>query len=375
MRQDTLTKATILLMTLGITALFLAMIQPFVMTLVLAGIGSALIHPFYLGLQRRLGGSAPLAALLTIFFMTIMILIPGALVVTVLISQALDVSQLIRIWVRAFIEDPRGLMTWLEHLPFYEQVMQHRDLISQQMGQGATLISKILVDWVSAFAFKAIHLLLLTFVFLYSLFFFLIDGHKLIQRILYYLPLHSRDEQILLDKFSSVTRATFKGTVLIGILQGGLAGVAFAIAGISDALFWGTVMAVLSIIPNVGASLIWAPAVAILIAQGKILTGILLGLFCGLVVGTLDNLLRPILVGKDTKMHELMIFLSTLGGILMFGLPGLFVGPIIGSLLISIWEIYGVEFAEVLPRVDGFPNDLDRSALAASNSAPAKPIR
>ncbi|QIK38269.1 AI-2E family transporter [Caldichromatium japonicum] len=373
MTQDSLTKATVILMTLGISALFLAMIQPFLMTLLLAGIFSALAHPFYLRLRARFGWSAPLAALLTLASITVIVLIPGALLITILIGQALDVSLLIRAWVRAVIEDPSGLMTWLVHLPFYEEVVRHRDLILQQAGQGATLISKLLVDWVSSVAFKTVHLLFLTFVFLYSLFFLLIDGPNLILKILYYLPLYTRDERLLLDKFISVTRATLKGTVLIGILQGGLAGIAFAVAGISDAVFWGTVMAVLSIIPNVGASLIWAPAVVILIVQGKILTGVLLGLFCGLVVGTLDNLLRPILVGKDTKMHELMIFLSTLGGIFMFGLPGLFLGPIIGSLLISIWEIYGIEFAEVLPAVEESLSEPVVSNLPADTSAQDAP--
>lgn len=352
MTQHGLTKATVILMALGITALFLSMIRPFLLTLLLAAIFSALTHPLYLRIQARLRCSPPLAALLTLSLIIVIVLIPGAFLVTVLIAQALDVSQLIRLWVRALIEDPSGLVSWLEALPFYEEVMHHRDLILQQAGQGATLISKLLVDWVSSVAFKTVHLFFLTFVFLYSLFFFLMDGPKLILKILYYLPLQTRDERLLLDKFISVTRATLKGTILIGILQGGLAGLAFAVAGINDAVFWGTVMAVLSIIPNVGASLVWAPASIILIAEGKVLTGVLLALFCGLVVGTLDNLLRPTLVGKDTKMHELMIFLSTLGGIFTFGLPGLFVGPILGALLISIWEIYGVEFADVLPAVE-----------------------
>ena len=156
----------------------------------------------------------------------------------------------------------------------------------------------------------------------------------------------------MLAKFTSVTRATLKGSLLIGLLQGTLAGIAFAVAGIHNAVFWGTVMAVLSVIPNVGAALVWIPAVVILILQGDPVTGIGLALFCGLVVGSLDNVLRPILVGKDTKMHELMIFFSTLGGILMFGLAGIFIGPVIASLFITIWEMYGVEFADVLPAVD-----------------------
>jgi predicted PurR-regulated permease PerM len=192
----------------------------------------------------------------------------------------------------------------------------------------------------------------MAFVLLYSMYFLQMDGDKLIERILYYLPLKTSDERLLLEKFTSVTRATLKGSLLIGLLQGGLAGIAFAVAGIPNAVFWGTVMAVLSIIPSVGSALVWVPAVVILIVRGEVASGIGLAVFCGLVVGSLDNLLRPILVGKDTKMHELMIFFGTLGGIFMFGFPGIFIGPLIASLFISIWELYGVEFAEVLPNVD-----------------------
>ncbi len=178
----------------------------------------------------------------------------------------------------------------------------------------------------------------------------------------------------MLDKFTSVTRATLKGSLLIGLLQGTLAGIAFAVAGIHNAVFWGTMMAILSVIPNIGAALVWVPAVIILIAQGNVTTGVALGLFCGLIVGSLDNLLRPMLVGKDTKMHELMIFFSTLGGIFMFGLAGLFIGPVIGSLLISLWEIYGVEFADVLPDVDVVLLDLRHGGRCADIDDPTAPV-
>ena len=110
-------------------------------------------------------------------------------------------------------------------------------------------------------------------------------------------------------------------------------------------------MAVLSIIPSIGSALIWVPACAILILQGSIGAGVGLLIFCGLVVGSLDNVLRPILVGKDTKMHELMIFFGTLGGIMMFGIPGIFIGPLIASLFVTIWELYGAAFSDYLPEV------------------------
>lgn len=138
---------------------------------------------------------------------------------------------------------------------------------------------------------------------------------------------------------------------MIGILQGGLAGLGFAVVGIPSAVFWGTIMSVLSIIPSIGSALVWGPAAIILAFSGHVAKAIGLAVFCAVVVGSLDNLLRPILVGKDTQMHELMIFFGTLGGIIMFGVVGIFIGPIVAALFITVWDIYGVAFRDILPPV------------------------
>jgi predicted PurR-regulated permease PerM len=138
---------------------------------------------------------------------------------------------------------------------------------------------------------------------------------------------------------------------VIGILQGAIGGLAFAVVGIPSAVFWGAIMTVLSIIPGIGSALVWGPAAIILAATGHLAKAIGLAAFCAVVIGSLDNLLRPILVGKDTQMHELMIFLGTLGGILMFGVVGVIIGPIIAALFVTVWDIYGVAFKDVLPAV------------------------
>jgi predicted PurR-regulated permease PerM len=163
--------------------------------------------------------------------------------------------------------------------------------------------------------------------------------------------LENHAERRMLDRFTSVTRATLKGTAVIGILQGGLAGLAFAVVGIPSAVFWGVIMAVLSIIPGIGSAIVWGPAAIILGATGHPAKAIGLTVFCVTVVGSLDNLLRPILVGKDTQMHELMIFFGTLGGIIMFGVVGVIIGPIIAALFVTVWDIYGVTFKDILPTV------------------------
>jgi predicted PurR-regulated permease PerM len=139
--------------------------------------------------------------------------------------------------------------------------------------------------------------------------------------------------------------------LVIGAVQGGLAGLAFAVIGIQGSAFWGTVMAVLSIIPGVGTALVWVPAAIWLFANGSEGAAIGLTLWCVAVVGTVDNVLRPYLVGRDTQMSDLLIMLATLGGLFLFGAVGIIVGPLIAALFVTVWEIYGESFADYLPDV------------------------
>jgi predicted PurR-regulated permease PerM len=191
------------------------------------------------------------------------------------------------------------------------------------------------------------------------MFFFLRDGQGLLAQVLYYIPLHTDDELRMVEKFVSVTRATLKGSLVIGVLQGTLAGGAFLIAGIPGAAFWGTVMAVLSIIPGLGTALVWVPAAGWLYLSGEISAAAGLTVWCIAVVGMVDNIIRPWVVGRDTQMSDLMIMLSTLGGLFLFGAPGLIVGPILAGLFVTVWEIYGETFAAFLPDVDFHPDHTD----------------
>jgi len=187
------------------------------------------------------------------------------------------------------------------------------------------------------------------FIMLYAMYFFLVDGAKVLDKILYYMPLTAKDKNRMVEKFVSVSRATLKGTFVIGLVQGGLAGMAFAVLGVNGAFFWGTIMAVLSIIPGVGVALVWIPAAGYLLAIGKPIAALLLTLWCVGLVGTVDNVLRPRLVGKDTKMPDLLILLGTLGGLVLFGAAGIIVGPVVAALFVTVWEIYGTTFKDVLP--------------------------
>ena len=351
MNQDTVSKSVLVLMVIAISTLFISMIHQFVMAIFLAGLFSAMARPVFRQLKLWFGGRRHLASLVTMLVMIIVVLIPLMLLIGIVVSQAIDVGQSVTPWVRQFVDTPDSLADFLQHLPFYEQLLPYREVILEKAGQLVGSISKWIANGLSSATLGTANFLFMTFVFLYTTYFFQMDGPKLIRKILYYLPLGSDDENLMLEKFTSVTRATLKGSMLIGLLQGGLAGIAFAVIGIDNAVFWGTVMAVLSIIPSVGSALVWLPASVILILQGSVAGGVGLLVFCAVIVGSLDNVLRPILVGKDTRMHELMIFFGTLGGIMMFGIAGIFIGPLIASLFVTIWELYGIAFDDFLPEV------------------------
>ena len=189
------------------------------------------------------------------------------------------------------------------------------------------------------------------FVMLYAMFYFLRDGRVILEKILYYTPLNHEDEVRVLERLTSVTRATIQGTLVIGIIQGALAGIGFWVAGLDGAAFWGTIMVVLSIVPGIGAAIVWVPAVIYLFVVGQSLTATLLLIWCAAVVGTVDNLLRPALVGKDAKMPDLLILIGTLGGLFLFGPIGFIIGPLICGLFLTVWDIYGTTFKDILPPV------------------------
>jgi predicted PurR-regulated permease PerM len=354
MNRDTVNKSVLLLLVIFISAIFLSMIRSFLMAIFLAGIFSALARPLYNRFERWYGGRRALASLSTLALIVVVVILPLGALMGIVTAQAIKVGQTVTPWVQEQIAQPGEFHKLLSSIPYYDKLAPYSETIWSKAGELIGNISQFLISSLSTATMGAVNLLFMAFAMLYTMFFFLMDGDKLLIKILYYLPLEDQDEQRMLEKFTSVTRATLKGTAVIGILQGGLAGAAFWVVGIPSAVFWGTLMAVLSIIPGIGTALIWGPAVIILAAGGNFLKAVGLGIFCALVVGSIDNLLRPMLVGKDTQMHELMIFFGTLGGIIMFGIMGMIIGPIVAALFITIWEIYGVAFKDILPQVGSF---------------------
>jgi predicted PurR-regulated permease PerM len=153
-------------------------------------------------------------------------------------------------------------------------------------------------------------------------------------------------ERQLLAKFADVALATIKGTLVVGVVQGAIGAVLFWILGIPAPVFWGSLMAVLSVLPAVGPGLIWLPAAVILLAMGQILKGIVLIVAGVLVIGLVDNMLRPLLVGHDTQMPDYLVLLATLGGLAVFGVSGFVIGPVIAAFFLVVWEMFAQEYAE-----------------------------
>jgi len=355
MQSSQASKIFLLILVVVISAVFFKMIRPFILALLIAGIFSSLAQPAYQRIKRSFGDRPVPASLVTLLLIVLVIIIPLGFLLTVVTAEAIKVGESITPWIQNKLNNPDQVAVWLQNQPFYDRIAPYQDDILTRLGQMVGFFSRFLINSLSTVTAGTVHFLFLLMIMLYSMFFFLMKGDKLLNLILYYLPLEDDEERRLLDKFSSVTRATLKGTAVIGIMQGGLAGLAFAVVGIPSSIFWGTIMVVLSIIPGIGTALVWVPAVVILIAGGSLGKGIGLALFCGLVVGSIDNFVRPALVGKDTEMPDLMILLSTLGGMAMFGALGLILGPIFGALFITVWEMYGSVFRQWLPAGRGFP--------------------
>ena len=349
--------AFVLLLVAAVTAFFLAVAWPFLKPLLLGALLAGLFHPLYRWITRLLGGRPSLGAAVTLVVLLVLGLGPLSVFLGIVVQQALTVSDQAIPWLSQHLgaASTYNVHEWLvRRFPSLAEYMPSQEQLLQNVATAAKTAGAFLVNFASRMTALTATFLLNLFVMLYAMFFFFRDGHTILERIFYYLPLNDEDETRMLARFTSITRATVKGTLVIGIIQGALAGVAFWVAGIDGAALWGTVMTILSIIPGIGAPLVWVPVVIVLFLNGQYLTATLLLVWCAAVVGTIDNFLRPVLVGRDAKMPDLLILIGTLGGLFLFGPIGFIVGPIICGLFLTVWDIYGATFKEVLPPVESF---------------------
>lgn len=340
----------LVLLVIALTLVFLWLIRSFLMTILLAALAAGIAYPWYQALLPYVGRRRPLASLLTMLGGVIVVGAPLAVVVGMATGEAIKVSQDIRPFVQRFVEEPTALAPYVERIPYAEYLTPYRDTLLTRAGELASNLGGLIVGALSSTTISTVGAVVNFFIFLYTLFFLLMDGPAMIARIKRFVPMDGPDRDRLFDKFLSVTRATLKGTIVIGVVQGTLGGLAFLMLDIQGAIFWGVVMVVLSVLPVIGGALVWVPAAVILALSGSFVKAIVLVAFFSLVVSSVDNVLRPRLVGRDTEMHDLMILFSTLGGIMAFGAVGFILGPIVAALFQTVWDLMDTTFGDVWPQ-------------------------
>jgi predicted PurR-regulated permease PerM len=348
MTKDNIGRVTLLIITLCVSALFIGMIRGFLMAIIMAALFTDLLNPIYNRFQRWLNGRKSISAFLTLLVFILIILIPSAGLLIILIEQAINASTSVIPFVNKIIDSPESVIAKIESYPIISRVFPDHEKLVNTIGNIVQALGNLVVSGLKDFSTGAAGFIFTQFIFLFTLYYFLVYGKSYLQTTLYYLPLKNHDVDLLLTKLSKVTRATLKGTLLLGLIQGSLGAVGMAVAGFPNVVFWGMLMAVFSVIPFLGTAFIWLPGGLILIIQGHTWSGILLILWGAIVVGNIDNLLRPKLVGKDAQMPELLILFGTLGGLSMFGMVGIIIGPIIAGLFLTLWEIYGQAFKTIL---------------------------
>ena len=242
MEKGAVHKWVLLLLVLFISALFLSMIRQFLMAIFLAGIFSALSYPLYRRFVKGFRGRRRLAAVACILLIIFVILIPLTGLLGIITAQAIKVGEAVKPLVEKQLSKPDSISSTLESVPFIDKIEPYRNQILKKAGEMVGSVSTFLINRLSSVTLGTVNFLFMLFVMLYAMYFFLMDGDKLLYKILYYLPLEDHDERRILDKFTSVTRATLKGTAVIGIIQGVLSGLAFAVVGIPSAVFWGAIM-------------------------------------------------------------------------------------------------------------------------------------
>jgi predicted PurR-regulated permease PerM len=320
------------LLAVVISVMFFGLIGNFILALLMAAIIAGLAQPVFRRLMVLFRNRKAPAATVTVLLCLCLIIVPMLLLMGMLVDQAIGISEDAAGWV----ESLQGQK--FEDIPILQKLVPYQDEILEKVGQLASKIGSFVALGLASAAKGTAEFILMLLITLFAIVQFLMNGPAILDAAFRLTPLNEEDKHRLLTTFTSVSRATFKGTLVIGIVQGGLAGLAFAVVGIKGALFWSVIMTVFSVIPGVGTAFVWVPAVIFLALNGQTGAAIGVALWCGLVVGTMDNILRPALVGKDTKMPDLLVLLTTLGGLILFGPAGIVIGPIIGALFITVWE-------------------------------------
>ena len=345
-----------------VSILFVGMVQPFLVALVLAAITAAMSAPLQARMMSLTHGRAGFAAALTLVILCIALVAPLLGVIFLAAQQAQGMSAGAEALVAELqaISPDDPLPDWV---PFRDAIGARSADIMAKLGELAGALGGWAASAFGHIAAGTAQFFLDLFVYIYALFLFLQMDRTVISQILSYSGLAEGKQAELEERMVSISRATIKGTLVIGAAQGALGALGFWVAGIEGAAFWGVVMAVLSIIPGLGPLLIIFCGVVWLFTQGAVTPAIGLAVWGVAVVGTIDNILRPILVGRDAALHDILILISTLGGLAMFGAAGLVLGPVLAGLFVSLWN--------TLSRTAADPDDLRETATPDETGAGA----
>jgi predicted PurR-regulated permease PerM len=343
MNYTELQQKTFLLLLIVVTLAFGWILWPFYGAVFWSAVLAILFTPLYRRMLVAMGQRRNLAALATLLLCLIVVIFPLTMITASLIQEGATVYQNIRSgqldFGAYFQQVIKALPPWMVNL-LDRFGLSSIPLLEEKLSAGVVQGSQIVAKQAINIGQNAFDLVVSFGIMLYLLFFLLRDGTGLSMRIRQAIPLSMEHKRHLFSKFTTVIRATVKGNVVVAATQGALGGVMFWILGIQGALLWGVLMAFLSLLPAIGAGLIWAPVAVYFLVTGAIWHGVILIAFGVLVIGLVDNILRPILVGKDTQMPDYVVLISTLGGMALFGLNGFVIGPAIAALFIAVWDIF-----------------------------------
>lgn len=323
------------------TALFGWLLFPFFDVMFWAVVIAVLFGPVNAFLRDRRGLHPNVASVLTVFFCLVVIILPLAWILYSGLSEAAALytrlasgSSSLAEMVDKLREAFPAVQEWLARYGY------DAARIKAELSRLALSLGKLIAANTVAFGGGAAHFLTNLVLVLYVAFFLVRDGERFKTLLIRALPFGDHREELLFRKFAGVMRATVKGSLLVAMAQGALGGLIFRMLGIGSPALWGVAMTLLSLVPVVGAALIWGPAALYLLVVGHYWQGGLLIAYGACVIGLADNLLRPLLVGRDTKLPDFMVLLSTLGGFVMFGMDGFVTGPTLAVFFITVWQIF-----------------------------------
>jgi predicted PurR-regulated permease PerM len=329
------------LLLLGLVTLaFFWLLLPFYGAVLWAVILATLFRPLQRALEVRLGRRRNLAAAISVLTCVVLVVVPVTLIVAGLIGQGVALVQ--RLQTSQFTA-PDALAGLYAYLPAWaRRAIAEADLatVQEQFAGAVRQATQYLAAQALNVGQNTLRFLANLGIMLCVLFFLFRDGPRIGLAIRSAIPLSPAVIDALIARFAEVVRATVWGSLIIATIQGTIGGVTFWLLGIGAALLWGTVMGFLSLLPAVGPTLVWAPVAAYLLLSGDYIAGGVLLLVGVGVIGLIDNLLRPLLVGKETRLPDYVVLVSTLGGLVLFGINGLVVGPLIAALFVACWTLF-----------------------------------